>query len=452
MSAFEGPAYAPSWYTETMESAPERGALATNLDVEVCVVGAGLAGLTAARELARRGRSAAVVESRRIAWNASGRNIGFVLPGFAQDMDAVVRRVGLDHAKRLWELSGAGADYVRATIRETAMPGVGVVEGGWLKVAKSDDAEKDLVLVRLLGQDLGAVVEGWPIERVRGALRTDHYFHGIHFPAAFHIHPLNYALGLASAAEAAGVRIFEHTPALSIDAAGVRKRIDTPSGRLRAAHIVLAGNVHLGSLLPRVSGTLLPVWTYVATTAPLGPRLDDAIGYRGGVSDTDLADSHYRIVGGDRLMWSGGITTWEGDPRRFTPKLKADIERIYPQLAPVEIEHVWTGVLGNTLHRMPQIGELAPGLWLASGFGGHGLNTTAMAGNIIARAIDEADDTWRLFLPFELVWAGGPLGRMAAQAYYTWSRLREEIRARQSRRREEEYRLSVARRTPGAPR
>src|SRR5262245_35222459 len=445
VSASGGPAYAPSWYTDTMVAAPERAALATSLDAEICIIGAGLAGLTTARELALRGWSVAVIEARRVAWNASGRNTGFVLPGFAQDMDAVVRRVGLERAKRLWELSDAGAEYVRATIRELSMPGIRMVESGWLKVSKSDAAEKDLAQVRLLGQDIGAVVEGWPIERVREALHTDHYFHGVHFPTAFHIHPLNYALGLANAAELAGVRIFENTPAVSIDAAGVRKWVDTPSGRLRAAHIVLAGNVHLGALLPRVSGTLLPVWTYVATTAPMGARLSEAIGYRGAVSDTDLADSHYRIVGGDRLMWSGGVTTWEGSPRRFESKLKASIESIYPQLAPVDIEHIWTGVLGNTLHRMPQIGELSPGLWLASGFGGHGLNTTAMAGNIIARAIDEGDDTWKLFLPFELVWAGGAGGRLAGQAYYSWVSAREGYLARQSRRREEEYRLSQER-------
>ena len=163
------------------------------------------------------------------------------------------------------------------------------------------------------------------------------------------------------------------------------------------------------------------------------------------MSDTDLADSHYRIVGSDRLMWSGGVTTWEGSPRHFESKLKASIESIYPQLAPVDIEHVWSGVLGNTLHRMPQIGELSPGLWLASGFGGHGLNTTAMAGNIIARAIDEGDDTWKLFLPFELVWAGGAVGRLAGQSYYSWVQAREQHLARQSRRREEEYRLSQKR-------
>jgi gamma-glutamylputrescine oxidase len=194
---------------------------------------------------------------------------------------------------------------------------------------------------------------------------------------------------------------------------------------------------------------LLPVWSYVATTAPLGERLERAISYRGAVSDTDYADNHYRIVGGDRLMWSGGLTTWEANPKHFARRLKADIERVYPKLRPVEIEHVWTGVLGNALHRMPQIGELTPRVWLASGFGGHGLNTTAMAGNIVARGIDEGDDSWRLFLPFELVWAGGAVGRLAGQAYYAWVQAREQHLARQSRRREEEYRLSQKRQGAG---
>jgi hypothetical protein len=185
--------------------------------------------------------------------------------------------------------------------------------------------------------------------------------------------------------------------------------------------------------MPRVAATLLPIWTYLATTAPLGPRLADAITYQGAVSDGERADNHYRIVDGDRLLVSGRATVWEADPRRFAAMLAADIAKLYPQLGAVEIEHRWSGVLGRTVHGMPQIGELAPGLWLASGFGGHGFNTTAIAGNLIAGAIVEGDDTWRLFLPFELIWAGGLAGRAAAQVGYWWSRSRDEIKAQRAR-------------------
>ena len=220
---------------------------------------------------------------------------------------------------------------------------------------------------------------------------------------------------------------------MAIDPAGVRKRIETPHGRLRAAHVVLAGNVHIGALMPQVAATLLPIWTYLAVTAPLGPRLADAITFYGAVSDGERADNHYRIVDGDRLLISGRATVWEADPRRFAGELAADIAALYPQLGTVEIEHRWSGVLGRTIHGMPQIGELSPGIWLASGFGGHGLNTTATAGNLIARAIVDNDDTWRLFLPFELIWAGGRAGRVAAQVGYWWRRKRDEITARKAR-------------------
>jgi glycine/D-amino acid oxidase-like deaminating enzyme len=439
VNASERPIYVASWYTDTMVATPDRRVLQSDLDVDVCVVGAGLAGLTTARELARRGWSVAVLEARRIAWNASGRNTGFVLPGFAESMDVVVRRVGLEHAKQLWALSEAGLDYVRTTISETGMPGVDPTPG-WLKVSKTDQAEHDLALVKLIGQELGGQIEGWPTDRVREVLKSRAYFHAIHYPTAFHIHPLNYALGLAAAAKAAGARIYEETPVVSIDTAGVRKRIDTPAARIRADHIVLAGNVHLGAVVPRIAGTLLPIWTYVVTTAPLGRRLHEAIPYQGAVSDTDLADNHYRIVGGDRLMWSGGMNTWERNPQRLVQRLKRDIRRVYPQLGDVAITHAWNGVLGNALHRMPQIGELSPRVWLASGFGGHGLNTTAMAGNIVARAIAEGDDTWRLFLPYELVWAGGRIGRAVAQTHYWWFHAREVANAREAQKREAEFR------------
>jgi glycine/D-amino acid oxidase-like deaminating enzyme len=421
-----------------MVPAAARGPLTFDLDIDVCVIGAGLAGLTTAREIARRGWSVAVLETSRIAWNASGRNDGFVLPGFAESMDRVISRVGLDHARALWALSEMGLDYVRNAIAETAMPGVEPVSG-WLKVSKTDEAEGILADVRLYGEALRTEIEAWPIDRVREVLRSSHYFQGLHLPRAFHIHPLNYALGLAQAAESAGARIFEDTPALAIDVEGVRKRITTPSARLRAGQIVLACNVHLGDLMPRIAGTLIPIWSYVVTTAPLGGRLGEAIAFRGAVTDTDLATSHYRIVGGDRLLWSGHSRTWEADPRRFVKRLQADVAAIYPQLGEVAIEHAWSGVLGNALHRMPQIGELSPGLWLASGFGGHGLNTTAMAGNILAQAIVEGDDTWRLFAPYELVWAGGRIGRAVMQIYLWWFNARERFESRQARQREHEY-------------
>ena len=410
---------AGGWYEATRVESPERGPLNFPLDVDVCVIGGGLAGLTAAREIARRGWSVVVLEAGRIACAASGRNTGFVLPGFGEHLADIIERVGLDHAKQLWALSEQGLDYVRRTIEETGLPGVDPVPG-WLHVSKIDKPRELAAEVERL-RWIGADVELWPTERVRGELVNPRYFGAVHFNRAFHIHPLNYALGLAALAESAGARIFELTPAVSIDPAGVRKRIATPDGNVRAMHVVLAGSVQLGSLMPEISATLLPVTTFVLVTEPLGEALHEVVRYRGAVSDTNRADNHYRIVGGDRLQWSGRMRAWAAEPRGFACGLVADIKRNFPALGEVQVAHLWRGTLGRTVHRMPQIGEVERGVWLASGFGGHGLNTSALGGELVARGIVESDQTWRLFAPYELVWAGGRLGRAVAQGLY-WGR------------------------------
>ena len=432
--------YGGTWYAAGMAAAPERGRLTVETDIDVCVIGGGLAGLTAAREVARRGWSVALIEAQRIAWNASGRNLGFVLPGFAADPEAIVGRVGLDHAKALWALSVAGAEYLRQAIRECRMPGVEYGASGWLNVSKTDNHDAVAARAAWLAETLGAAVDFWPVERVRATLNSPLYFSAVHHRRGFTINPLNYALGLAAAAEAAGARLYEMTPALELDPHGVRKRIVTPQARLRARAVVIAGNVQIGALVPKLAGTLIPISPYTIVTAPLGEGLREAIGFRGAVSDTERGNNHYRIVGGDRLMWSGHATVWRGDPRRRVKALTADIARAYPQLGHVTADHAWTGTLGHPINRMPQLGELWPGVWLAGGFGGHGLNTTAMAGELIARAIVEGDDTWRLFEPFELVWTGGVLGRAVAQVSMwsfgqrerlenVWARRREAKRA-----------------------
>ena len=319
---------AASWYAATAGQIRPRAALTSDLDIDVCVVGGRPAGLTAAREIARRGWSVVVLEARRIAAGASGRNTGFVLPGFAAEPDSIIARVGFERARDLWALSEAGLEYVRSAIGEDAMAGVDP-QPGWLYVSKTDNGDEFLQLMRQLGE-FGCEIEGWPTERVRSVLKSERYFHAIHFPGAIHINPLNYALGLAAAAERDGARIFEGTPALSIDPAGVRKRIVTPAARIRANHVVLCGNVQIGGLMPPVAAALLPVTTYVIATEPLGTRLTQTITYEGAVSDTDRADNHYRIVDGDRLMWSGRATTWARNARRYVQSLKADIRQTYP--------------------------------------------------------------------------------------------------------------------------
>ena len=397
---------------------PQRSRLSFELDVDIAVVGAGLAGLTVALEAARLGASVAVLEGRHVGWNASGHQLGTVMPGFGVPVQDLIARVGLEDSRELWALSKGGADYVRALANEASMV---AASDGALEVSNVDVGDRLIARLQMLGEEFETEVEGWQIDRVRSEIKTDRYFHGVYYPKAFQIDGRKYVHGLAALARRAGARIFEDTPVVSIDASGIRKRIVTPSARLRASNIVLAGNIHLGTPSRRLSETLLPVWRYAAVTAPLGERLSEAITFKGSVSDTDGVD-HFRVIEGDRLMWASPETTWAARPERFSGAIQRRIGTIFPRLGPVQIAEVWGGAIGLTVHGMPQIGQLRKGLWVASGFGRQGLNTSAMAGQLIARSILHGDDRWRLFSPFELVWAGGTTGRVAALGIGMWNR------------------------------
>ncbi|MGZ5871541.1 MAG: NAD(P)/FAD-dependent oxidoreductase [Bradyrhizobium sp.] len=398
----------------------ERARLSFDLDVDICIVGAGLAGLTVALEAARLGASVAVLEGRHVGWGASGHQLGTVMPGYALPIKDLIARVGFEDARELWALSKEGAEYVRANATEQLIPGIAVSEGA-LEVSNIDVGDRLISQLQMLTEDFETEVEGWQVDRVRDHLKTGRYFHGVYFPRAFQVDGRKYVQGLAALARGAGARIFEDTPVVSIDASGIRKRIVTPSARLRASHIVLAGNVHLGAPSRRLSETLLPVWRYAAITAPLGEPLAETIAFKGSVTDTDGID-HFRIVDGDRLMWASPETTWDARPARFAANIARRIRTIFPRLGRVEIADVWGGAVGQTVHGMPQVGQLRKGLWVASGFGRHGLNTTAMAGQLIARSILWGDERWRLFSPFELVWAGGVTGRVVGHAIGLWGR------------------------------
>src|SRR3981081_2965980 len=298
---------------------PGRSRLSFDLDVDIAVVGAGLAGLTVALEAARLGASVAVLEGRHVGWNASGHQLGTVMPGYGLPIGDLIARIGFEDTRELWSLSKEGAEFVRPTATEQLIPGIARSEGA-LEVSNVEAGDQLISRLQMLGEDFETEVEGWQGDRGRAEMQTDHYFHGVYYPKAFQIDGRKYVHGLAALARRAGARIFEDTPVVSIDPSGIRKRIVTPSARLRASNIVLAANVHLGATLPRLSETLLPVWRYGAVTAPLGGRLAEAMTFRGSVADSDGID-HFRIVDGDRLMWASPETTLSAAPERFAGAL-----------------------------------------------------------------------------------------------------------------------------------
>jgi glycine/D-amino acid oxidase-like deaminating enzyme len=409
-------AYPASWYAATKDAAPERPPLVGSVRADVAVVGGGFAGLHTARLLAQRGLAVVLVERRRIGWGASGRNGGFVGAGYALRSGALIERLGVDHARRLYAQSQRGVEIVREAIKEAGRPGI-LMGWGRLTVSRTDQGADFAERTRVLARTLGASFEPWETARVRELLATLRYHQALHDPQGFHIHPLNLALALAADLERRGVAVHEGTEARTLERQGTEWRLRTALGEVTARHVVLAGNADLGRV-HRLGGAVLPVATYVAVTGTLGARVGEAVRWRGAVADTRRAGDYYRIVDEDRLLWGGRITTDTREPRRLRAMMQADILATYPQLSDVEIEYAWPGLMGYALHKMPQVGEVEPGLWACTAFGGHGVAQTAAGADAVASGIAREDDRWRLFAPFGTAWAGGALGRAATQLVY----------------------------------
>jgi gamma-glutamylputrescine oxidase len=409
--------YPASWYAATRDSSPDRAPLVGRTEADVAVVGGGFAGLHTARLLAMRRRKVVLVERRRIGWGASGRNGGFVGAGFAARSGALIDRLGLDHARRLYGQSQRGVAIVRAAIDELGRPDIRMGSGK-LTISRTDQGTGFADRTRALAAKLGASFEPWETERVRALIATARYHQAIHDPQSFHIHPLNFALALAHDIEQRGGQVHERSDATGLERQGAAWRLRTAGGEIAARHVVLAGNADLGRVQPRVARAVLPVATYVAVTAKLGPRLAEFIRWPGAISDTRRAGDYYRIVDGDRLLWGGRITTDTREPPRLRALMGGDILSVYPQLGEVAIDFAWPGIMGYAPHMMPQVGGIEPGLWVCSAFGGHGVAQTAAGADALAAAIAGEDDRYKLFRPFGTAWAGGPLGRIATQLVY----------------------------------
>jgi gamma-glutamylputrescine oxidase len=430
-----------TYFTATAVPREPRPRLTQDVDTGVCIVGAGFAGLWTAHALVRRGYDVVVLEAGTVAGQASGRNGGIVSAGYAERLSRIVERVGIDQAKALYALSRQGMDLISSVLAE-GVAGVDAVPGR-LNVQRYDDLDGARRQADYLGEHFGHEMLVWQTERVRETLKTERYYQALHDADAFAIHPLNLALALAAEIEKRGGRIFEQTLAIGADLEGVRKWVATERGRVRSQDVVFCGSAFIGDGFPALARTILPVSTYMCATEPIPDKLAETIRYGGAIADTRRAGDYYRVAGG-RLLWGGRISTRTRPPRNLGKKLSRDIARVFPDLKGVTVEHAWSGVMGYAIHRMPQIGMLRPGAWVASGFGGHGLNTSAMAGELISTAIVDHDERWRQFIPFGLVWAGGAIGRRTTQLVYWSMQVRDKIDEAKAKRKERQAKRMAA--------
>jgi gamma-glutamylputrescine oxidase len=414
------PAYVDSYYSRTLATGEIYPSAAGFIEADVCIVGAGLAGLTAALRLARSGQSVVLLEAERIAWGASGRNGGFVSAGYATGLSTIERRVGADQANELYRLSMEGVEIVRRHIDELgiteAYPVPGIVKAlrynssGALKAACEGQQRKFGLKLRYL-----------PRDEVRHLFASTKYHEAVFDEDAFHFHPLNYGRALAQEAARLGVAIHESSPVVTANLDGPRKVLRTGDAKIHAKQVLFATGGYTGGVLPALKKAFLPIATYVLLTEHAPDLVRSAIRTQAAILDDRRAGDYYRLVDqGSRILWGGRITTRISDPRDLAALLRREMVTTYPQLAELNVDLAWSGLMAYARHLMPQIGQLQPGVWYCTAFGGHGMNTTAIGGTVIAEGMMGESDRYRLFAPFGLAWNGGILGRAAVQLTY-WS-------------------------------
>lgn len=420
--------YPDSWYKATAEPLAPFAALQGETSADVCVIGAGFTGLSAALHLAQAGRDVVLLDAQRVGFGASGRNGGQLGSGQRMDQQALERLMGEPEAAKLWALAEDAKSLVKHLIDAHGIdcclkPGV----------ASAASTPRDVRDLHAYADHLENRYGYTCTERLDRAgmhrfCPSPDYAGGIIDHGAAHLHPLRFVFGLARAAAAAGVRIYERSLVHDIERSP-KTVVRTDGGRVIADHVILAGNGYLGGLDRRVAGRVMPINNYVVATEPLGDRMADVLPQDVAVADSRFVVNYFRRSHDHRLLFGGGESYGYRFPRDIAAKVRGPMSVIFPQLKNVKIDYAWGGTLAITMKRLPYLARLAPNVLSASGYSGHGVGTATHAGMLMARAIEGDSDGFDAMAALPATpFPGGPAMRSPLLTLaMTWYSLRDRI-------------------------
>ena len=379
--------YPDSYYAATATAWPPHPPLKGDVTTDVCVVGAGYTGLSAAIHLAERGYSVTLLEAERVGFGASGRNGGQLGTGQRKDQRTLEEKFGKEWAHRLWSLAEDSVATVKDLIADHNIEcdlTPGVIMAAW-KAGEVDWMKEE---VDHMAKEYGyEQLEFIPQKEMREQIGTTRYHAGLLDKGAAHLHPLNYALGIARAAEAKGVKIYENTPVTKITDTDPAK-VHTKDGTVTARFVVVATNGYLKKLEPRMARLIMPINNFIVATEPLSDNMARAlIRDNVAVQDTKFVIDYYRLSADNRMLFGGGENYSSRFPRDIAAFVSKPMLRVFPQLADARIDYAWGGTLAITMSRMPDFGRLAPNVLYAQGFSGQGINMATLAGKLLSEAV-----------------------------------------------------------------
>jgi gamma-glutamylputrescine oxidase len=358
---------------------------------DVCIVGGGISGLSAALHLAERGMRVALLEAKHLGYGGSGRSGGQSILGYACEMSTLEKAVGAGDARRMWDVATEGLQLQRDLIAKHSIdcdytPGHMILG---LKrrhdVALRDELETlatryDYHSLRLIGRD-----------ELRTLIASERYTSALFDSNGGHLHPYRYTLGLGRAAAAAGVHIFENSRVTRLDIAQnatADNLAHTAQGTVRARHLLVAGGALLGRLVPSLARKLMDIGTYVAATQPLGEaRVRSLIANNAAAADMNWILDYFRRSADHRLLFGGRVSYSGIDPFDSARVLHERMLTVFPQLTEARIEYAWGGFLDITMNRAPHFGRLAPNAYFIQGLSGHGMVISGIAGKLFSEVI-----------------------------------------------------------------
>ena len=394
-----------SYYAATAPREVRFPALDGEVQADVVIVGGGLAGLSAAIELADRGRQVVLLEARQVAWGASGRNGGQAIAGLACDQSVIEQQLGKEPARNVWDMTLEALDLITQRCQRFGIDCDW--QPGYMGLAVNARKAAELRKWQEQMHHSYGYQTTWIAPQEMGHWIASPRFHsGIHDARSGHLHPLKYSLGLARAAQRLGVRIYEDSAVTRLET-GARPRVHTARGQVVAEQVLLAGNVYLQGVAAQMESRIMPVGTYIVCSEPLDPVLCAAlIPSRSAVCDTNFVLDYFRPTADHRMLYGGRVSYSTATPRNLVASMRKRMATTFPQLANCRIDHAWGGFVDISMNRAPNFGRLlkdgaqgAPSdgsysvrshhanVYYLQGFSGHGLALTGLAGKLVAEAM-----------------------------------------------------------------